>query len=45
VDDIIGAMLAGGAVPMGPVAHLLGYGLGCLLLGMLVVRVRPMGGG
>jgi len=44
LDGVYRAVRAGDALPTGDLLWLVGYGLGCLLLGLLIVRRRPLAG-
>jgi hypothetical protein len=42
LDSVYFALRHGQALPVGELAWLVGYGLGCFLLGLAVIRVRPL---
>ena len=41
-DAVLDALLRGQTVPTEALAHLLGYGAACFVLGLLVLRHRPL---
>jgi hypothetical protein len=41
-DELLAALLGGAPPPMAATLHLLGYGAACFLLGLIVLRYRPL---
>jgi hypothetical protein len=42
VDEVLQPVVAGGAPPTSLLAWITGYGVGCILLGLLVIRRKPL---